>query len=71
MPRYWTNIDVRTYAMKRSVTLGEVARKGLGVTPQYFSLAYMGNELTDETKQKLMSIIDKIADEREKGNDAT
>lgn len=58
-----TNMRVRAYALANAVTMGQVAEQ-MGVTRQFFSVAYMGRELLTEDQDYLIGIIDEIVAER-------
>ena len=58
-----TNKIIRDYAIEHNVYLWQIAKK-LGVTDSTFSRK-LRDEFDDETKSKILSIIDEIAREQE------
>lgn len=57
------NKSIKEYAIKKKVYLWQIAKK-LGVTDSTFSKK-LRNELDEETKTKILAIIDEIAREVE------
>ena len=58
-----TNEEIKKYANRKHVYLWQIAKK-LGVTDSTFSRK-LRDEFDDETKSKILSIIDEIAREQE------
>lgn len=55
-----TNLGIRAYAMSKGYTLGDIARY-LGKTPSWFSMVYMSREMSEEDKEDVLGIIDRMA----------
>ena len=54
------NIDIRNYAKSKGIRLWQIA-EGLGILENYFSCK-LRHELPEEEKQKILAIIDEIAE---------
>lgn len=68
MSMLYTNLDVRSYAMKHGVMLQDIA-KALNIPPSTFSVQYMRMEQSKATKDMLKDIIRRIAEERNGSNE--